>query len=228
MRPLPLAFVRSVVLRKSVRCDRCRLPLRWCVCPAHRAVTCPLEIDVVTHHREWFRPSSTSHLIHRVVPASRHHLWRRERKLTMDELRVPDREVWILHPQGAPMPVGVAAAHVQVVLLDGSWRETSAMAQELSAQARLVSLPMAGESRYWLRAQADRNRFSTVEALLFLLGELGLSAAREETWRQFELHVYANLRARGHKELAEAFLETSPVPAAFPELLAQLNVSRPI
>jgi len=228
VRPPALADVRSVVLRKSPRCDRCRLPLRWCVCPAHRDVTCPLEIDVVTHHREWFRPSSTSHLIHRVVPASRHHLWRRERKLTVAEFRVPDREVWILHPQGASMPAGTTAAQAQVVLLDGSWRETSAMAQELSAQARVVSLPMVGESRYWLRAQADRHRFSTVEALLFLLGALGLSAAREEVGRQFELHVYANLRARGHKELAEEFLEMSPVPTAFPELLAQLNVSRPM
>lgn len=146
----------------------------------------------------------------------------------MAELRVPDREVWILHPQGAPMPADAAADQVQVVLLDGSWRETSAMAQELSAQARVVSLPMVGESRYWLRAQADRHRFSTVEALMFLLGALGLSSAREEVERQFELHVYANLRARGHKELAEELLATSPVPVAFPELIAQLNVSRPV
>lgn len=191
-------------------------------------MTCPLEIDVLTHHREWYRPSSTSHLIHRVMPASRQHLWRRERHLTLAELRVSPRELWILHPQGEPMPAGAAPEAVQVVLLDGAWREASAMAQELGGQGRLVSLPMIGESRYWLRDQADRSRFSTVEALLFLLRALGCAQAHHELGLQFELHVYANLRARGQKELAAEFLGCSPARGAFPELLAQLHLSRPV
>jgi hypothetical protein len=43
---------------------------------------------------------------------------------------------------------------------------------------------------------------------------------------QFELHVYATLRARGHKEAAEAYLKGSSLPEAFPDFLSQLNERR--
>ncbi len=221
------ADVRSVVLNNTPRCGRCRLPPRWCVCAGQKGVQCDLEIDVLTHHREWFRPSSTSHLIQRVMPAARQHLWRRERPIDPASIRKPGRELWVLHPHGAPMPAGAAATKVQVVLLDGAWRETSAMAQGMGAWGRLVSLPMAGESRYWLRAQADVSRFSTIEALLWMMQALGCQEAHDDLRAQFELHVYANLRARGFKELAAEFLKSSPVPACFPEMLAQLHTRRP-
>lgn len=188
---------------------------------------CPLQVDVLIHHRERWRPSSTGHLVNRTVVGSRQHLWRRERRLTAEDVRVADRELWILHPKGEPIPAGVNPGGVQVLLLDGSWREASAMAQEIGSWGRLVSLPMSGESRYWLRAQQDGGRFSTAEALLFLLGELGLTSVQEVLSLQFELHVYAGLKARGNKAAAEEFLKDSPLRAAMPELIAQLDVRRP-
>lgn len=219
--------MRSVVLKTSVRCGRCQLPPRWCVCPAHVNISAPLAIDVVAHHRECFRPSSTGRLIQRVFPDARQHLWRRERRLSADEIRRPGRELWVLHPQGAVLPVEIPPEQVQVVLLDGSWRETTAMAQEVRGWGRLVSLPMPGESRYWLRAQGEAGRFSTVEALLFLLRAFGLTAAHDALHLQFELHVYAHLRARGHKDVADRFLADSPIRTALPETIAALNLRRP-
>lgn len=218
---------RSVVTNSGPRCERCQLPPRWCICAGHREVACPLAIDLLVHHREHFRPTSTGNLIHRVVPASRHHVWRRERGLKADEIRRPGRELWVLHPHGLPAPEGADPAGVQVVLLDGSWSETSAMAREVASWGRLVGLPLAGKSRYWLRAQQEGTRFSTVEALLFLLRQFGLEVAHDALQVQFELHVYASLRARGRVDLAAEFLRESPLPAALPELLAQMQVRRP-
>ncbi len=100
------------------------------------------------------------------------------------------------------------------------------MAREVTGWGRLVSLPMAGESRYWLRAKQEGSRFSTVEALLFLLESFRLADANSALRVQSELHVYASLRARGQKERAEEFLQTSPLLAVMPEFLAQLNTSR--
>ena len=220
--------MRSVARGTAGRCPCCRLTTRWCVCAGQRDVRCPLAIDVLMHHREQFRPTSTGHLIQRVLPESRQHIWRRERRLTAAEVQVPGRELWVLHPHGQAAPPGAVPERVQVVLLDGVWSETAAMAQEVAEWGRLVSLPMTGESRYWLRAQQDGGRFSTVEALLFLLRMFDLAAAHDELRRQFELHVYASLRVRGRKEWAEEFLRASPVPLAFPDLLAQLNVRRPL
>jgi DTW domain-containing protein YfiP len=184
-------------------------------------------VDVLIHHRELWRPSSTGHLINRTMEGSRQHLWRRERRLTSAEVSVPDRELWILHPKGEPMPANAQPGAVQVLLIDGSWRETSAIAQEIGTWGRLVNLPMSGESRYWLRTQADGGRFSTAEALLFLLKEFGLNQAHAQLFAQFELHVYASLRARGSKAAALEFLKNSPVGTEFSELLAQLDVRRP-
>jgi DTW domain-containing protein YfiP len=190
-------------------------------------VSAPLEVDVLMHHRERFRPSSTGNLIQRVLPASRQHLWRRERGLTADEVRRPGRELWILHPHGElpPSPPPSPAA-IQLVLLDGSWREAAAMAQEVRGWGRTIRLSSTGGSRYWLRAQADAGRLSTVEALLAMLSYFELTAAHAALRRQFELHVYASLRARGHKAAAQEFLASSPIAVAFAGLIAALDVRR--
>ena len=92
---------------------------------------------------------------------------------------------------------------------------------------RLVSLPMTGPSRYLLRDQQGAGNYSTAEALMFLLAALGLHAAQAALRLQFDLHVYAGLRARGEKSAAENFLADSPAREAFPELLAELNRRRP-
>jgi DTW domain-containing protein YfiP len=204
------------------------MPLRWCVCAVHQEIVCQLAIDVLTHHRERYRPSSTGTLINRIIPASRHILWRPERQLTRNDVGVAGRELWILHPHGDPLPATLPPpSEVQVLLLDGSWREASAMAHEVRGWGRLVSLPMQGASRYWLRAQADAARFSTVESLLFLLSQFGETRAYEALRLQFELHVYASLRGRGQKRASEEFLIESPIRDAFHELIAQLNERRP-
>ena len=215
-------------LGNAVRCPRCRLTVRWCVCAAASTVEVPLAVDVLMHHREFFRPTSTGHLIQRTLPDARVHLWRRERRLTVEEIRRPGRELWILHPHGHPPPADADPAAVQAVLLDGVWSEATGMLPDLAGWGRVVGLPMHGESRYWLRAQQAGGRFSTIEALLFLLGVLGLDAARRELELQFELHVYASLRLRGRKELAARFLASSPVATAWPAFLEALHTPRPL
>lgn len=93
---------------------------------------------------------------------------------------------------------------------------------------QLVNLPMEGESRYWLRGQQTAGTHSTVEALLYVLAALGATPARDALRLQFELHVYAGLRARGDKTGAEQYLATSPIRDAFGPLLSALQVRRPV
>lgn len=218
---------RSVVLKSQPRCVGCHLPPRWCICAGLHGVALPFEVDVLMHHREQWRPSSTGHLVVRSVAGSRRHVWRPERGMQADDVRAAGRELWILHPHGRPMPADVAPEGVQVLLIDGAWKEATLMAREVSGWGRLVSLPMAGESRYLLRTQQSGGRFSTFEALLFLVAAFGLADAHAALRLQFELHVYAGLRARGSKAAAEAFLEGSPLRTGLPELIAQLKVRRP-
>ncbi|MBI2516529.1 MAG: DTW domain-containing protein [Opitutae bacterium] len=214
---------RSVVLRATPRCVRCQLTPRWCVCAGLRAIDSPLRVDVLMHFMESYRPSSTGHLIKRVMPAAGLHLYRKEQPPVREDIVQPGRELWILHPQGEPPPAGADPAKLQVVLLDGTWVQATEMAHRVGPWGRRVSLPMTGESRYWLRTQAGPGRFSTVEALLFLLDALGLRETHDALRVQFELHVYASLRARGHKDKAALYLEGSRLRKALPEVLAQLT-----
>lgn len=219
-------MARSVVLKQTPRCPACQLAPRWCICAGRREVTCPLRVDVLQHFMESYRPSSTGHLLSRVMPGAGRHIFRAERPTTRADIVQPGRELWILHPNGEPLPANANPAELQVLLLDGTWVQAAEMARLTGSWGRRVSLPMAGRSRYWLRTQSGTGRFSTAEALLFLLGALGLSDAQAQLRVQFELHVYASLCARGHKQLAADYLVDSPLRAALPEVLEKLNPAR--
>lgn len=226
---------RSVILQGAPRCERCRFSPRWCICAGEQTIECVLAIDVLIHHREFWRPTSTGRLINRIIPASRHHVFRPDLPLNEAAIHQTGRELWILHPLGEPLsmrPELIASAArpetaPQILLLDGSWREAARMMHAVKPWGRLIGLPMTGPSRYLLRDQQGTGNYSTVEALLFLLAALGMSEEHAALRLQFELHVYAGLRTRGEKSAAENFLADSPVREALPELLAELNRRRP-
>ncbi len=221
-------MARSVVLKGTRRCERCQLPPRWCICAGWRNVESPLAVDVLMHHMETYRPSSTGHLIQRTGEGARQHTYRQERLLARSEVARLGRELWVLHPLGEALPTQADPAQVQVLLLDGSWKQALEISRSVGPWGRCVSLPMQGASRYWLRAQQGAGQFSTIEALLFLLKALRLTAAHAQLQSQFELHVYAGLCARGRKADAARYLADSPISAVFPKLLAQLAEKRPL
>ena len=218
---------RSVVLGKSLRCERCLLSPRWCICEAFAALELPIGVNVLVHQRESYRPTSTSRIIQRVVPATRVRVYQHDVPLRRAAFLRDDQALWILHPQGEPIHAEPLPPHLEVLLLDGSWREAARMMHEVRSWGRLVNLPMTGPSRYWLRGQQSEGTYSTIEALLFLLQSLGLHAEYDHLRQHFELQVYAGLRSRGDKASAERYLVDSPVAQVFAELIAKLSVRRP-
>jgi DTW domain-containing protein YfiP len=220
-------MARSVVLETTPRCERCRCPPRWCICAGHQPVATSLQVDVLIHKREYWRPTSTGRLINRIVTGSRGHVFWQEKPPGRASVVQPGRDLWILHPRGEELPAGAGPANLQVLLLDGSWSEAGSMLEAVGQWGRRISLPMTGPSRYWLRNAPGAGKYATVEALLFLYAALGLAAAEAALRLQFELHVYAGLRTRGAKARADEFLATSPLRTAMPELLARLGERRP-
>lgn len=190
-----------------------------------------MAVDVLMHQREQWRPTSTGKLVGRVVAGSRTHVFLKDRSLDPAELLRSDRKMWVLHPKGELLESGSELAREvaigQVLLLDGSWGEAGVMYRAVEGWGRPVSIRLEGRSRYWLREQQGEGQHSTVEALLGLLGALGLVEAEQRLRLNFELHVYASLRARGHKVLAAEYLSDSPIGAAMPEVLEALHERRP-
>jgi DTW domain-containing protein YfiP len=219
---------RSVVFSQLPRCSRCFHPLAWCLCAFDQSVALPCAVDVLMHHGETLRPSSTGHLVKRLVPDAGLHLFRPEGPPPVSEVVRPGRTVWILHPFGEELPLGPPPPDLQVVLVDGSWRQASVMLREMGGWGRKVRLPLTGTSRYWLRSQQGEGQFSTIEALLFLLESMGAGREAAQLRAQFELHVFAGLNVRGDKARITAFLATSPARALLEEAAARrLTLKRP-
>ncbi len=214
---------RSVVRRGVPRCPVCRFAWEYCLCPALRTVATPLRITVLAHRQEMWRPTSTGHLIQRVIPAARTRVFQPGTPSQLDDLVDPARELWILHPNGEPLPSPADAAAVHVLLLDGNWRESGRMRRIVESRGRLVQVPVSGPSRYWLRAQSMPGRFSTAEALIFLLEALGRTEEGAVLREQAELLVYAGLLTRGAKGPAAEFLATSPFRARLVERVSVLG-----
>ena len=240
-------MARRVVQAGTDRCDGCRLPPRWCVCGALPVVTTALAVDLVMHRREQWRPSSTGCLLARVIPEARLHVHRADPLSRLSPTIPPSllragHECWVLHPQGEtvddPLPLADRAVPLQVVLLDGNWREAGEMLRLFGASAarpsgsaspsiRIVRLPTHGAGRFWIREAPTPGQVSTAEACLSVLGMLGEASAVERLRLHFELHVWATLRARGKRLEADAYLSASPLPAAIPAILAELESPRP-
>lgn len=216
---------RSLVTNDADRCERCRCALRWCICAGHEEVRCPVAVDVLIHQSEQFRPTSTGRLLQRVVTGARTHVYQRNAPPARDAVARAGHDLWILHPRGEAVPPRPISP-VQVLLLDGNWREAAAMARSVTGWGRLVRLPEAGPSRYELRSTPHPDTYATAEALVVLLAAIGATEPATRLRRQFELHVYAGLRTRGAKTRAEEFLARSALREDFPELIEELNRRR--
>jgi hypothetical protein len=198
-----------------------------------------LAVEVLIHRLEQCRPSSTGNLVGRVVAGAVCHVFQRGNRF-FPETGYPanapelDRELWVLHPSGDPLPQtatadSTAQLRPTVLLLDGSWRQAGEMLASMQTRGRCVRLPDAATiepSRYWLRNQARPDQLCTAEALMGMLTAVGEPEAARHLRLHFELHVYATLRVRGHRELAERYLGHSPLLAEAPDALDRLHAQR--
>jgi DTW domain-containing protein len=241
---------RSVVLAGAVRCPRCSLPPRWCTCDMLPPVETQLTVQVLIHRLEQCRPSSTGKLVGRAVAGATCHVYQRGNRFfpatgyPADALET-GRELWVLHPSGDPMPEPAKRGRSSflpsrekscvpfltpaVLLLDGSWRQAGEMLASMHGRGRCVRLPAAATSepsRYWLRDQAKPEQLCTAEALMGVLKAAGEPEAAQKLRLHFELHVYATLLVRGHRELAERYLGHSPLLTEAPDALDRLHARR--
>lgn len=135
------------------------------------------------------------------------------------------KETLILHPFGEPLDPHTNLDQARFVLLDGNWRQAATMLQSIEGVSRKICLPIGGPSRFWLREKQEGSRYSTMEAFIFLLRQLGQETLANQCQIAFELHVYAGLLARGKRDLARAYYLDMPKNDLIYQVVKRLGVN---
>lgn len=180
------------------RCLRCHVKIAHCVCAAIPVVESAIEIVVIRHAREGWRSTGTARIAGLALPKLRF--------VDYGDAALPARaELPALLLPGAcalypsPEPTPAPPQLKQLVVLDGTWRETRRMWHRLEILHPLpkLSLPQQARSMIRLREPTFEGGRSTLEAIADALALLEGPAVAEPLHALHALYVERVLRARG-------------------------------
>ena len=215
----PRPFTRRTTTKSGtgprVRCERCLLQPRLCVCGLVAPLALATRVIVFRHRKEVHKPTNTGRL------AS---LWLRNAELRTfggvderfdgRELDDPERRALLLYPGPTARPIALDSSDARPVTLvvpDADWRRAQKLAlrEPGLARAEPVCVPVGPPSTFRLRKHPDARYLSTFEGIARALGVLEGDAVRAELELAFRIFVDRALYQRG--QLA-AELVTGGVP----------------
>lgn len=147
-----------------VRCPRCLLQRRVCLCAAIPTVVTRTRIVIVRHHLERWRSSNSGRLAHLALPNSEIV----DHGGTAGVAVLPSLAgAWLVFPEGEPVVTSPVPAPRQLVVLDATWSQARRMFRKLSGLRglpilRLADAPMPAAR---LRESPAPGRVSTIEAI---------------------------------------------------------------
>ena len=184
-----------------IRCPRCLLQQRVCLCADVPTVPTRTRVVIVRHHLEQFRSSNSGRLAHFALPNS----------VLVDHggghrgpAVLPDLEgAWLLFPAGEPTTARPEPPPRQLVVLDATWSQARRMFRKLDALRGLpiLRLPDAPVPAARLRESPGGGRVSTIEAIAAALRLLEGEAAAAPLETLFAIAV-DRARASGRNVLA--------------------------
>jgi DTW domain-containing protein YfiP len=128
----------------------------------------------------------------------------RETPLDLRDLDTPDRRTLLLYPgEGVPVLsrdfLSGDPRPVNLVVVDGSWRQASRMGKRLPGleHATMVRLPEGPETAWGVRKESRPEGLATFEAIARALGIIESAAVQESMEELFRQMVARTLKARG-------------------------------
>lgn len=184
-------------------CGRCHWRQSVCLCHQAPLLTSCLHLLLLTHDREFAKPSNTGRLLEASLPHCQIQTWQRKTSgaaliesakakgqqpvllfpiddLASDSLNVLSERDVLSSPQGLE--------NFWFILLDSTWQQARKMVRsspELQSLPRLL-LPAGLNSRYQLRKNQQSGNLSTVETAIVLLQSLGLEQSADELNHYFQ------------------------------------------
>ncbi len=165
-------------------CKKCLRPLRTCICAL--AVRTPTEtrVTILQHPNEHGHSKNTAHLLHCCLPNSR-------MLVGLDfeptDVLIESGSNLLLYPDlthSAPAePTSAQTETVQLIVLDGTWRNTRQILLRNTWLTRLgrVSIHGANKSLYHIRKAQRQHQLSTFEATCFALEQLEQNGFSKDT-----------------------------------------------
>ena len=146
-----------------LRCERCLLQRRLCLCAAIPTLATRTRIVIVRHHTERWRSSNSGRLAHLALPNSEIV----EHGGTGGPAILPPLAgAWLLFPEGTPV-TRVDTPPAQLVVLDATWSQARRMYRKLPALRGLpiLRLPETAMPVARMRESPGEGRVSTLEAI---------------------------------------------------------------
>jgi DTW domain-containing protein YfiP len=147
-----------------IRCPRCLLQQRVCLCAEIPTVATRTRVVIVRHHLEQHRSSNSGRLAHLALPNSEivDHGGR------PGPAKLPALDgAWLLFPEGEPATRAPEPPPRQLIVLDATWSQARRMYRKLEALRGLpiLRLPEGWRASARLREAPSADRVSTIEAI---------------------------------------------------------------
>ncbi len=192
-----------------VRCARCRVGVRYCMCAWQPEVTAQSAVCLLMYDTEPLKPTNTGWLIADIVADTYAFTWSRTE---VDEnilalLADPQWQPYVVFPDEyvpvervvheiAPAALKAAGKRPLFVVLDGTWTEARKMFRKSAYLAHLPVLSLQPEaiSRYRLRRSTREEHLCTAEVTalcLHLADDDAAAQALEQWFARFSRHYLA-------------------------------------
>jgi len=178
------------------RCDRCRFPPDFCLCPEVPRLSAPFRLVLVRHASERERMSNTARwaalalgaeIIEHGLPGA-----------PIDERPLREPGTRVLFPSPHPADADPTPAPAVLVVPDGTWSQSRRMMQRIPALRTLPRLSLGGPpAGLRLRRPPAGHGMSTLEAIAGALAALGARDASERLLALHDAGVERVLRLKG-------------------------------
>ncbi|MCV6588141.1 MAG: DTW domain-containing protein [Marinobacterium sp.] len=170
---------------RMVRCENCLLTPRTCICDFRHQVSAQARFCLLTHRKEFYKPTNTGRLIEHTIAGTEVLEWSRlepcERLLRL--LADPSLAACIVFPPAPDYAHRMISQPVMegdprtplFIILDGTWRQARRIFRHSDYLSSLpvISLQQASNSRYHLRKKIEDNQLCTAEVAIAMLKQIG-------------------------------------------------------
>lgn len=194
---------------RVVRCQRCLLPHRHCLCATLQPQQSRSRFCLVMFDTEPMKPSNTGRLIADVLPDTLAFGWSRTEPdpALLAAVQSSDYQPVVVFPASYADPgrevltaPPVSGKPPLFIMLDGTWSEARKMFRKSPwlDHFPVMSLSVSTPSRYTLREAHGEGQHCTAEVAAALLAQAGDSAAASALQQHFEQFRHAYLAGKPH------------------------------